>query len=146
MDVRIAGVKAVIAVLERVANVDPREALEEIGAYLHRRVIENFERQSDPWGRPWEPLSPETVARKGSSRILEDTGGLRQSIAWRLVGSEAVAVGTNLEYAPVHQFGAKRKNIPERPFLPVAETGVDLPGDHLADVIEILERYYGFPA
>ena len=146
MDVEVRGAEAVIRMLERVANVDPRAPLEEIGIYLHRRVLEGFERQRDPWGRPWEPLSPETVRRKGSSRILEDTGRLRQSIAWRTLGRDAVVVGTNVEYAPVHQFGSDERHIPARPFLPLAEEGVDLPTGWMADVIEILERYYGFPA
>lgn len=30
----------------------------------------------------WSPLKPQTIARKGSSRILIDTGILRSSITW----------------------------------------------------------------
>lgn len=143
VEMELRGVQAVVGVLERVARVDPAAPLEEIGIYLHRRAIEGFQAQRDPWGVAWHPLSPETVQRKGSDRILEDTGRLRQSIAWRLIGRDAVAVGTNVEYAPYHQSGTHA--IPRRPFLPIAEDGRPaLPEGDLRAIMSILGRYYGF--
>lgn len=43
---------------------------------------------------------------------LRDTGRLAQSIAWQLVGTEVVEVGTNVEYAAVHQFGGTIESAP----------------------------------
>jgi len=144
VDVEVRGIGVVLATLRKVAEVDPRGVLEEIGMAIHRRVLEGFEHQSDPWGRPWKPLSPETIEKKRSSRILEDTGRLRQSFAWRLLGRDAVVVGTNVEYALFHQYGTRR-GLPKRPMLPLDEHGVHLPGEWMKEIERILERHYGFP-
>ena len=53
-----------------------------------------------------------------------DTGRLRNSITYRVAG-EVLYVGTNVEYAGIHQFGARagrRRNvvIPARPFLGIS--------------------------
>lgn len=146
MELRAKGAKEIIAKVQAVEQVDPVGVLESIGREVHRLIIQGFERQADPWGRPWQPLSPVTIERKGSSRILEDTGRLRQSITWRVIGREAVAAGTNVEYAPVHQFGWPEQHIPKRPFLPLATDGARLPLSYRRAVMDILEDAYGFPA
>ena len=43
---------------------------------------------------------------------LRDTGRLAASISWRLVGTEIVEVGSNLDYAAVHQFGGEVESEP----------------------------------
>lgn len=58
----------------------------------------------------WTPLRPSTVEmrRKGSSRPLQDTGGLRASyLAQPKVGADYVEVGSNKEYASYHEEGTK---------------------------------------
>lgn len=57
----------------------------------------------------WPPLAPSTVARKGHSTILVDTGALRASLvdpgsAMRIMGVDA-EYGTNIGYAFYHQDG-----------------------------------------
>lgn len=86
--------------------------------HMVRSVRQNFLAQ----GRPveWKPLSPLTIAlrRKGRTkgmggpRILRDTGTLYNSIQPGRAGSLSgvinkgeARVGTNLLYAPLHQFG-----------------------------------------
>jgi HK97 gp10 family phage protein len=70
----------------------------------------------------WEPLKPETVARKarGDTPLLE-TGELRDSIEHVVMreGKEVVGyVGTNDPIAKYHEFGTR--TIPPRPFLSAA--------------------------
>jgi phage gpG-like protein len=42
----------------------------------------------------------------GGNPLNVRTGRLRRSLGWEFRGSETVAVGTNVEYGPVHEFGA----------------------------------------
>ena len=99
----------------------PEKALNEIGILMKASVDKNFEEQGRP--EKWQKLSPMTIAMrrnkdKSSIKILQDTGRLRQSIAHKVTedGTE-VAVGTNVKYAPIHQFGGV-SNIPARTIIP----------------------------
>lgn len=104
-------------------------------------VYENFEQQ----GRPgWQPIT-----RDG--KILQDTGRLKNSIVAEHTNNSA-KVGTNVEYAAIHQYGGKTKphvimpktakalkfngvfakkvnhpgsNIPARPFLSVTDGDIE---------------------
>jgi len=69
-----------------------------------------------------------------SVQILRDTGVLMGSVIGQGRGAEnhlmeltknIVNVGSILDYAPPHQFGAPSKNIPARPFLGFTEQNVD---------------------
>ncbi len=75
-------------------------------------------------GRPkWRPLKESTRRGKrrgrggvrGSTRILRDTGALISSIKARAERGTAI-VETDVRYAPAHQFGSPRGNLPARPF------------------------------
>lgn len=81
---------------------------QQIAGELENSVIENF----SAGGRPsWLPLSKETLKRRKKRsgphpiKPLVLSGDLRRSITSRHSSTEAV-VGTNLIYAPTHQFGA----------------------------------------
>lgn len=110
---------------------------------IHARTQRRFEESRGPDGRPWPPLSPATLlgevgrdrAKGGLSaraqrrvalrKPLIRTGRLRASIAWKVAGN-AIAVGTNLVYAAIHQFGGRagrgrKVRIPARPFLGLTE-------------------------
>ena len=93
----------------------PVKALKQIGLYMLGSIEKNFEEE----GRPirWVPLSPITIARrrKGKSpygiRILSDTGNLKNSVSFKVKeDGSSVSIGTNVKYAPTHQFGS---NIPK---------------------------------
>jgi phage virion morphogenesis protein len=73
-----------------------------IGAQLRQHVDERFEDERGPQGLPW-PKSLRARLEKGQT--LSMTGRLRQSITFRASRS-AVEIGTNVQYAAVHQFGA----------------------------------------
>lgn len=71
-----------------------------------------------PDGSPWKPLSAATIRsrRKGKGAEapmpLLDTGRLRNSITKR-VDANSVFIGTNVEYAAAHQFGASAYHPPQ---------------------------------
>lgn len=68
----------------------------------------------------WKPLSPKTIERKGSSKILIDTGRLRQdatSPSNQNLSSNQVRLFVPTEYAHWHQYGGGRT--PQRKFFVV---------------------------
>lgn len=83
---------------------DMTELFRTIGATALRAVMRNFEEQGRP--RRWRSLTPVTKrARRGNrAKILQDTGQLKASIGVK-TGDRWAEVGTNLEYAAIHQFG-----------------------------------------
>lgn len=141
------------------ATADMRPVYALIGSRIANRIRLCFKMGVDPWGSPWQALK----LRKGQP--LRDTGRLQRSISSRPDG-QGVTVGTNVRYAPVHQFGAeivpvkakrlvfpgpngrlifaKKVKIPARPFLPLRKGGttVALPPTWSADVVRALKTYF----
>ena len=78
---------------------DPRRALDAVGRVLKTNIQLGFTTGTDPYGRQWAPLK----ARQGQP--LKDKGHLMNSIDYQVEG-DSVVVGTNMPYAPTHQFGA----------------------------------------
>lgn len=118
------------------------------------QVNKAFSTGTSPDGAAWAPPK----FRKGQP--LRDTGRLRNSITSRYTPTEAVS-GTNLIYAPVHQFGAtivaknapylvfptptgwarkKSVTIPARPFYP---KGPNLPSTWTKPLIAAAEIRIG---
>ena len=101
-----------------------------IGTELLNAVARNFKEQGHE-GAPWAALSPFTIARRrkgrgvkvSRGRILEDTGALRGSFTAEAT-ENMVRVGSNLIYAPTHEFG--RGPIPRRPMLPSQRSGLQM--------------------
>jgi len=58
-----------------------------------------------PDGTPWAPLSPAYLLRKKGKGILRESDILLNTLHWQFVGDSAVAVGSPLNYAAVHQLG-----------------------------------------
>lgn len=94
------------------AGEKPRPYLDAIGNALANSARLRFAAGVEPSGKPWEPLSPVTIALRrkgkgaGSAKPLLDTGRLRNSITYR-VGANQVIVGTNVIYARMQHFGAR---------------------------------------
>ncbi len=123
------------AKLDKVIDVvgDTRGLLEVAGNEALRMVAERFQRE----GPGWPALSSYTIERrrnedKGSIKMLQDTGRLRNSIVapesspggvYELTDT-TLTIGSNLVYAAIHQYGwpAGGKHppptIPARPYLP----------------------------
>lgn len=94
-----------------------------------------------PDGTPWKPLQPLTLELKKNKDhgILWDSGMLKDTLTFDLEGDEAVAIGSMMVYARIHQEGGtirpkkgkkalslpgrrfrKSVNLPARPYLGVA--------------------------
>lgn len=92
----------------RIGNI--RKPLGEIGQTLVTLTDLSFRHEQDPWGAAWKRLAASTLARRrkgrgtGSNKILRDTGVLQNSINYQAT-SDQVAIGTNVTYAAIHQFG-----------------------------------------
>lgn len=112
------------AKIDRIANNlrSPQRALKQIGIVLTAEAQENFRNQRFDEDR-WPERAPVNTFgiiadfAQGKSRppqrrferspVLVDTGRLRSSISFRVVGDNAVDIGTNLPYAAVHQTGGE---------------------------------------
>ncbi|MDJ0705110.1 MAG: phage virion morphogenesis protein [Leptolyngbyaceae cyanobacterium MO_188.B28] len=117
---------------QRTSNLRP--VLAEIGEEMLRRTDLRFEREEDPSGVKWRPLSARTIAwKQANSRILkrlQSTGRLRASITYR-VESDRVIIGTNVSYAYKHQLGV---GVPQRQFLGINQADED-------EIIAILQDH-----
>jgi phage virion morphogenesis protein len=88
----------------------PAAMMRDIAGYLLFSTQRRFETETGPDGKKWPPLKPRTAAARagrkvrGTDHILRDTTRLYQSL---ISASDATSaqVGTNVEYAAIHQFG-----------------------------------------
>ena len=78
---------------------DLKPALSAVGALIKESIRTNFAQGGRP--SPWKKI------KNRQGQPLRDTGRLMNSITRQVTGSE-VRVGTNVIYAAVHHFGAKR--------------------------------------
>lgn len=131
----------------------------EIGRKLQTLIQVGFKTSRSPYGLPWAKLS----VRDG--KPLLDTGRLRSSINYR-VGKNGEAyhvdVGTNVQYADMHQYGetiypvkgqylrfkgahgfifAKSVTIPARPFMPLKGEQLALPDPWKRSVLQAVESH-----
>jgi phage gpG-like protein len=140
-------------------NVKP--VWETVGRVISNRIKLGFRGSMSPHGMPWLPLK----TRVG--KPLLDTGRLRRSILY-VADNAGVEIGTNLKYAPVHQFGAtiipkngpflafkvfkatagehfvlaKKVTVPARPFMPISKDGaLDLPPAWSRSVLEAMASH-----
>ena len=121
---------------------NPKEILNEIGILTKNKSEESFEKQSSPFGGRWKANAPATLIQKRGNKILTQSGLLRTSLTYKL-GNQSVTIGTNKEYAPIHQFvgnagRGKKVIIPARPFLPINDKG-EIPKDFGEELLKILE-------
>ena len=156
--------RQVIDALDRLrqAASDLTPVMKSIGEDLVETIRLGFRDSTDPWGRPWQPLSALTLAmRRGGSKPLMDTGSLRNSISHQ-ANATSVTVGTNDLRGPVHQFGAvikpkkgkylsfgrgtvwamlKQSTIPARPFMPIRGGRADLPPGWQEQITDTIGDY-----
>jgi len=109
----------------------------EIVEQSRSRILET---QEDPDGNKWQDYADSTLRglkAKGLEKVvslLNREGYLHQSIDVQQSGQWSVLVGSAMEYAGVHQWGYKPKNIPARPYL-------GLSSDNIADLTELAEIF-----
>lgn len=85
--------------LRRAGDLTP--LMDVIGARLVTSTQHRFEAGRGPDGEPWQPS---IRAKAQGGRTLVDRGHLRDSVTHEPT-SDAVAVGSNLVYAAIHQLG-----------------------------------------
>jgi phage gpG-like protein len=109
--IKVDSSKALVALGRFQLSIrENEELLTLIGLAMLVSVRRTFREQGVP-ANSWVPLAASTVKRDpkryGSGhKLLIGKGTLLNSITYR-VYSGGVAIGTNLKYAPVHQFGSR---------------------------------------
>lgn len=104
----------------RTVDVSLPEFLETVYQRALRQIVSNMASGRDAMGRSWAALDPATVAAKGHSTPLVDSGDLMDNIEEASefdAKSNAAIFSSSLPYAGVHEFGMAERNIPPRPFL-----------------------------
>lgn len=94
---------------------ESRPTMKKIAVDMKTNTDIRFRETKDETGKSWKRLSYTTIKRRikgnsindGITKPLNDTGILKNSINYRF-GSKFAVVGTNLKYAAVHQFGARK--------------------------------------
>lgn len=130
MSIVIKGVPKVTKMLSRIKSEVVNQAipLKQSGVLLLNEINGYFAQGGNPSdGGAWIPNRPATIAAKGSSRVLVDTGVLRGSFGIDATGN-TLRIGTKVNYAEFHQEG---NGVPRRPMLPS-----DI------KVLDVLEKQY----
>ena len=146
LDIRVVD-EALRNLINHIDDMTP--AMRAIGEHIASEIDLTFRDGKDPYGNPWAPLSAVTIAkrRNRSNKPLNDTGALKASITSNAT-PHSVKIGTNKEYAPTHQFGAKKGqyarnvpwgDVPARVFLPTSEQG--LPDNWEREILDIIARH-----
>ena len=137
MSIQADGLDGVVELFDRlqnrVNNLQPY--FQGIGQILQNSMEENFENETSPSGRAWTPLKAKTIQAKGHSKKLWNTGRMQGSVYTRAT-NKSVTVGFNSAYGAFHQKGTK--NMPARPFLPLAHDG-KLDSGVKMEIMEFLE-------
>jgi phage gpG-like protein len=140
-------------------GITEKHLLQAIANIQIRWIVRNFKEEGIE--RRWAPLSERTIAmrRKGprpgsADKPLQDTRKLLGSFTRGMVpqmsgvaykgGSgfrmqgRSVTVGTNVEYAPKHEYGTKR--IPKRKMLPTPRAARKIAVDGIEGILKDLRR------
>ena len=129
-------------------SVAQQSALLSIGAEIKsqaERAFRHPQYRPSPWAPRKETYKHVVNKRTGKGKfkrtdtwpLLIKSGKLRQSISFKLEGTDAVVVGSDAKYAPFHQFGTK--HMPARPFFPLDKSG-DLTPRVKQKIIRIAEN------
>jgi len=119
ISVNLHGLDKKLEDLEK-GTMNLKTPLSQSATYMERSIGNRF-RQAN-----WKPLSPTTIKvhpHRAGGKPLNDTGLLRRSVtsqAIKTVRPKQLVYGTNLVYAPMHNFGGIGGwgfRIPQREFL-----------------------------
>ncbi|MCK5772001.1 phage virion morphogenesis protein [Algiphilus sp.] len=150
---------------------NPAPALKQISELVVDSTKQRFQTSRAPDGSQWEPNRPSTLfahlgrfggsyrrdgglSARGSRRmagkkpLIGESRALSTTINYRVAGNVA-EIGSPMEYAPVHQFGARKGefgstrrgapipwgDIPARPFLGISESDSAMIRDVLLDFL-----------
>ena len=132
-NVNTKGINGLLNILGSLpGNPGFKPVMDRIGQRVKSRIQLGFRNSTDPWGNEWIGI----IHREG--KPLVDTGRLRSSITY-FADSEQVEIGTNVEYAAVHQFGGK---VNARPFMPIDPDGnAKLPDNWEKSVLNAINQH-----
>jgi hypothetical protein len=103
------------ATLRDLAHI-PSQVSAEVSKELTKELQKEYTSGSDPYGKPWAPLKPSTLAKGRRPPPLTDTGRMKSgTVAFPLPGA-GVAVVVGAEYGKYHQTGTSKMEA--RPILP----------------------------
>lgn len=141
-------VKRSLAKIDKAANRlkrDKKVLFLKWSIFGFKDIIKHFKDQASPKGR-WKPLSASTIRMrrkgkgKGSARILQDTGSLRNSvmpgIGLKDLQRNRLILYTNIPYAKKHDEGFG--SIPQREFMWL---GKDAKGKMKKQAIEFMRPW-----
>ena len=143
VNIDISELKELSAILNHSAlsSTDRMKLMKGLGTEIveqsRSRILET---QEDPEGNKWQDYADSTLRglkAKGLEKVvslLNREGYLHQSIDVQQSGQWSVLVGSAREYAGVHQWGYKPKNIPARAYL-------GLSSDDISDLTELAEIF-----
>lgn len=131
--IEINGLNIVLKKLENLADLNTDALLNKIGQKAKNEIALSFENERDAFsGAKWASLKPSTLKRKARKKISlkplhGETGRLSDIYMWSVsVSGNSVIISNNagahksgFKYGLSHQFGAPKRNIHARPFLPV---------------------------
>lgn len=134
---------------------DTKILTEHIGEMLVGNTIKRFNKEESPEGEKWKK-SRRAILQNGQT-LSKSSGGLKSSFSY-VASDKTVQVGTNKEYARIHQFGGvikpkkgkylkfenpdgtwslvKEVTIPARPFIGISDDDIDDAKHLIADFME----------
>jgi phage gpG-like protein len=139
-----AAIRQVVQeVAQEIVNLDYQQILGGELVTLEKIHANYFAQERTPTGGRWKPLSPNTVKKKGRSRVLVDSGSLLSSLTTgggiRRSSNNEIEFGTAVPYAVYHLTGfrvrGRRAKVPPRVFLGLSQGGVDTIAKNIADGI-----------
>lgn len=101
--------------LGKLAGV-PSQVAGKVAPKIAGFIKAEFAAGMDPYGRPWKPLKPATLARGRTPPPLDNTGDLKDTVDAKPMQGAGVSVTFGVPYAGFHQHGTKR--MVARPILP----------------------------
>jgi hypothetical protein len=114
----IADLGRLIKTIERLAML-PRSVARIAAPQITEQLAREFDEGKDPYGRPWAPLRPSTLARGRRPPPLTDKRDLRDGTKAK-AGPAGISIRLGARYGFFHQVGfrAGRTRVPPRRVLP----------------------------
>lgn len=138
LQVDLHQLKRIQDYVAQLSGVDRLALLDAIGFEVENQTRRRIaEEKTGPDGQRWKPWSERYArTRHGGHSLLVGESDLLDSIQHLVTGDE-VAVGSNLPYAAIHQFGGAEvgmPGLPERPYL-------GLSPENEGDLLQVVEGF-----
>lgn len=139
LSVELTGLEQAVQRLAKIGRPGAlKDLLEGLGAEVEAQTKTRIEEdKAGPDGTDWPDWDKDYAkTRHDNQSLLQAQGGLLDSIRY-YADNESVAVGSNLVYAAIHQFGGAEVG---RPWLP-ARPYLGLSDDDTSDLEDIIEDH-----